>query len=287
MAAAASAELTPRSALFESLTTAPPNLFEREHDRPQFQWGADPAGLAQYAQSVQRWTDELLQGRRVNEPAFVTRTVNKATPTYVDASRRVALEAIVPALTLLDDGALAGQRNCWILLGARGVGKTRFLKAIVHALWGATRATTCTIYVNFGTMGVTRLTTMIFRSLREKFPQLPMLPEGREWELITGVLQHKRLNVVVVIDELEALYRQDDALSNATLRDLHVVGEMDASRRVVVLATGSAAVLRRLVYSLPAPDTVKDAYPLHHKQGSLNDRKYAALQLDPVPAVVG
>jgi hypothetical protein len=99
-------------------------------------------------------------------------------------------------------------------------------------------------------------------------------------------MRERNRRAFLVIDGIEGLYKRprDCPLADRVYRQLHTMGELDgANRPVMTVLTGSAAVLRTLLYSVPGYD-LKAAYPCYLRWGSLNDRKYPASTLWPVTA---
>eukprot|EP00742_Colponemidia_sp_Colp-10_P016286 GILJ01018645.1.p1 GENE.GILJ01018645.1~~GILJ01018645.1.p1 ORF type:complete len:249 (-),score=26.99 GILJ01018645.1:712-1458(-) len=65
---------------------------------------------------------------------------------------------------------------------------------------------------------------------------------------------------------------------------LHFVGELDNERPVMVIATGSAAVLRALVFCIPDhhEEMERTGYILYNRTASLNDRKFSPILVNPM-----
>lgn len=87
-------------------------------------------------------------------------------PTFICRSRLEALKTIAPRLTRLDHGVLHGQRNCFALLGARGVGKTHFMKSLARIVASIARPSTCVIYVNLKSAGLREPLQLLQEALR-------------------------------------------------------------------------------------------------------------------------
>jgi len=208
-------------------------------------------------------------------------------PTFVCASRWAVLRALVPRLTALDSGTLCGQRNCHIVLGSHGVGKSWFVRSLVRVVALMARPTTCVIHVNFQTEGVREPLHLLQEAFAAAgglaLPPVLRAPAASFSELLDFMREHSR-RAFLVIDGVEGLYRRprDCPIADRVYRQLHTMGELDgASRPVVAVLTGSAAVLRTLLYAVPGFD-LASVYPSHLRWGSLNDRKYPASTLWPV-----
>jgi len=67
-------------------------------------------------------------------------------------------------------------------------------------------------------------------------------------------------------------------------RELHVIGEITGQRTIMAVITGSAAVLRALVFAQPGNATAARDYPQYMRLSSLNDRKFLPLMLKPLTA---
>jgi len=148
------------------------------------------------------WQVFLLEGA-AGAPSLIATHADTA-PTFVDAARREALVGLAPRLVDLDSGVLEGQRNCFVLLGMRGVGKSHFLKSLVHVVARAALPTTCVIVVNFKNAGVVSLFAAIRAALRDAGETPPADADGLD--ALHVYLKAAERRVFLVVDEVEQLY---------------------------------------------------------------------------------
>jgi AAA domain len=248
----------------------------------------DKTGLAAFGDdsdvnsTARQWRQRLLEGTASVVPLLAFS--GKDEPT-----RLAALKLLAPRLATLDDGTLHGQGNCFVLLGPRGVGKTRFVKSLVHLVAHVARPTTYVIYVNFKNEGVQEPLKLLQAAFSDRPSAGLELPEKlrRDDASLAELLDFMRENgrrAFVVIDEVEEAYKKDSVLTERVYRQLHTMGEFDgAERPVVTLITGgSPAVLEPLVFSKPGCDISREEYPCYLRFSSLNDRKYVPISLRPL-----
>jgi hypothetical protein len=203
--------------------------------------------------------------------------------TFFDTSRREIMLELAPRLTQLDMSCLRGQKNCFLILGTRGVGKTFFIKSVLCAFVLNSSSTSLTIYLNMKDDKLMKsLFGIIYSTVAEKY-DLEDLNDIEGDDLVEFLLTNG-INVLLVVDEVECLYSKspDDELASRILGELHFLGELDGPRPVLVILSGSAAVLRSLVFSIPGAPHIKDKYPAYLRFHSLNNRKYKELHLKPI-----
>jgi hypothetical protein len=96
-------------------------------------------------------------------------------------------------------------------------------------------------------------------------------------------MRDKGLRALLLLDEAELLYLRDDERHNRVWRQLHSIGEYAGPRPVMAVLTGSAAVLRAMLFAIPGCGGT-DMYKGYLRFPSLNDRKYMAITLRPIVA---
>ena len=131
-------------------------------------WAAGkPDGLSVFKgkapdDTAMNWNAYLLEGKRGGPPSASSVIPSIGTPTFV-CSRGTVIRQLAHRLTLLDEGQLRGQSNCFVVLGTRGVGKTHLMDALaltVVALVGAValvfsvRNTTLNSYDPYSILGL-------------------------------------------------------------------------------------------------------------------------------------
>ena len=102
---------------------------------------------------------------------------------------------------------------------------------------------------------------------------------------VVEVLLNNHINVVLVLDEVDRLYAatQDDISAKEIMNELCFLGELDGRRPIIVILSGSVAVLRSLCFAIPGlSESIFQKYPCYMRFTSLNNRKYQDLHLKPV-----
>lgn len=249
------------------------------------QFAVDPEesdALDAAAETAKNWERTLLQGEVGSIPMM------GRSPTFVCQSRRAALRTLAPLLTQLDNGKLCGQDNCFAVLGARGVGKTRFIKSIAHVVELLARPTTCVIYVNLKSAGLLEPLHLLQSALRDArsgvdLPAELAGPDARMSHLLHFMRDHER-RALLLVDEAEQLYVSAAPDHKRVWQQLHSIGEYDGKRPIMAVLTGSSAALRALLFAIPGWGAL-DAYQAYRVFSSLNDRKYLPIMLRPIVAV--
>lgn len=263
------------------------------------EWGAGEAasGLDPFAGGPLARVDAEVTARTWQHLLFEgdvnTAPLTGLLPTFICRSRLEALITIAPRLTRLDHGVLHGQRNCFALLGARGVGKTHFMKSLASVVASIARPSTCVIYVNMKSGGLREPLQLLQDALRRPGPPdaarlvLPehlLRPDTRMGQLLEFMREHRR-RAVLLLDEVEVLYLRADERHRRIHEQLHAIGECSgAARPIMAVLTGSAAVLRSLLFAIPGCKGIEEQYKAYLDFASLNDRKYMPLALRPMVA---
>lgn len=239
-------------------------------------WIVDAAIIAR------SWQRSLLEGDVSQAP------LTGLSPTFICKSRYEALKTLAPRLTRLDNGTLTGQGNCFTLLGARGVGKTHFIKSIAHVVAQFSRPITCVIYANLKSIGMREPLKLLQDALQDPRSgiQLPEDLRGNDILLsrVLDFMNDKGRRILLLLDEAECLYLEYDESSKRANRQLHAIGERSSNRPIMAMLTGSAAVLRALLYTIPGWD-VSDVYNGYLCFPRLSDRKFVPIMLRPIVAV--
>jgi len=205
-----------------------------------------------------------------------------------------ALVELAPRLAELDSGTLCGQKNCFAIIGSRQSGKTAFMRSVVHAVASAASRRTVAICVNFSDTGVREPLHLLQHALIS-CPDITLPPELAESTAsfvdLLDFMISRNLRALVCIDDIEALYRcpRDSLLAERVFMQLRVLGSHNGPQRpAIVVLTGSAAVLRVLLFALDTPDydRILRRYPCHLRFGSLNDNKFVPLLLVPIVSTV-
>ena len=263
-------------------------------------WGTnpDPRGLTLFSRDTPRqtalnWRALFFQGSTGRVP-LLARVPRHSSTTFICASRLSALVELAPRLAELDAGTLSGQKNCFAIIGSRQTGKTAFMRSVVHAVASAASRRTVAICVNFSDTGVREPLHLLQHALRNcpdiTLPPVLAEPTASFVELLDFMIS-RDLRALVCIDDIEALYRcpRDSLLAERVFMQLRVLGSHNGPQRpAIVVLTGSAAVLRVLLFALDTPDydRILRRYPCHLRFGSLNDNKFVPLLLVPIVSTV-
>lgn len=168
------------------------------------------------------------------------------------------------------NGKLFGVGDCIVIIGQRGVGKSYMLRKVLAAA-RALMPRTMVCYMQY--KAAARHET----PLRILLSQLPVA-----WQSIGSIaqlyatLERHQLYLVFAVDELDSVFLGADANDKEILAQLMQISEMDAERRIVVIATGSSC-LRRLCFQAGNEDD-RAKYRAYSGK-SFNDRKYTCLTL--------
>ena len=250
-------------------------------------WGrGDAGGLRTFdggsnKATAQRWKNELLEGTP-GRPSLVS-THNSGEPTFVCPSRLSVLEFIAPRLSLLDAGELGGQNNCCVVFGTRELGKSTFLSSIAHVVALVAAPTTGVVALNFKTEGVSEPLHALQRLLALGMSGPSLGDATGDISSVLQVMVDNSRRAVLFIDDVEALFRMDadSALAAQVFQQLVAMGRWGGTRPVVVVLTGSAAVLRSLLFCNSSANIAHE-FPCHLRFGSLNHSKFVPLTLRPV-----
>jgi hypothetical protein len=192
------------------------------------------------------WREVLLCGVPLKTSSLLV-VHEVAPPIFVDRDRAALLCELAWRLARLDAGKLRGQRNCFLVLGTKGVGKSTFLRALASANVLVSTAATTTIFVDYKKHGVIAPFDLIVDALRSSDAPFDLDGAASGDALRLHLMKnHKRF--VLIIDEFEFVYKQDKPLADTIFRQMCCILDVKAERPVVVILTGSAAVLRSLVF---------------------------------------
>ena len=172
--------------------------------------------------------------------------------------------------------------SCSTLVGAKGIGKTyslqmfaRICKYVIPNVY--------VVYVNFNNILTSNpiflkfsLMTLIVIQLRQLGLFVPEFNEEEEApkDVLLTYLQTAEINLVVLIDELDQLYKTDNHVNKVTLHDLACLGNQPTGRVSVVLC-GSSAMMEDLITTNGIRDTnIVAEFPLLKGAPNLNGTKY-------------
>lgn len=203
-------------------------------------------------------------------------------PLFVDDSRRRFINMLFPKLLHLAAGRLCGQRACYLLQGARGLGKSTFVHVLAAAAAAHAPPSMLIIYVNWKSAPVRSIAATIIQALSERSPPLEGVPVAGSG--LDAVHKYLRDQALSVFNQARSVAEED--LKVEIGRELHNIGDYSGSskfpRRIMVVATGSTAVLRKLAFAMDGYDALKEPYNLSRVIPNLNDTKFIAHTLRPV-----
>lgn len=233
------------------------------------------------------WWNTLLTGGGtssvVSSPLLSAKSVGLVV--FVDSQRKAALKLIIPKLRKLFLGRLVGQNSCFVFVGPRGVGKSTFLLAMAATAAEHAPAKSLIMYTNWKSNTPQRPSELILEALKHHHAAAYQDRAGDTIDDVHDLLSDHNISCVLVIDELERLYTCNNEAHTAILQELYAIGDNGGTarwpRRIIIIATGNAAVLPTLVFNLNGYPELRGRYPLHG-QFSLNNTKYVAIMLRPL-----
>mmetsp|Transcript_23372 Transcript_23372/g.31990 ORF Transcript_23372/g.31990 Transcript_23372/m.31990 type:complete len:490 (+) Transcript_23372:83-1552(+) len=183
----------------------------------------------------------------------------------------------------LSSGKYKGRRGecCSTLVGAKGIGKTSSLQ-IFTKICKFMIPNVHVVYVNFNNICSSgpkflefSLITLIMNQLRQLGLVVPEVGEEEApKDVLLTYLQTADINVLVLIDELDQLYKTVLPVNEITLHDLACLGNQPTGRVSVVLC-GSSAMMEDLITTNGVKDTnIVDEFPLLKGAPNLNSTKY-------------
>jgi len=185
----------------------------------------------------------------------------------------------------LSSGNYQGTRgeSCSTLVGAKGIGKTSSLQMFAR-ICKFVIPNVYVVYVNFNNIRSSdpnflkfSLITLIVIQLRLLGLVVPEFNEKAPKDVLLTYLQTAKISVLVLIDELDQLYKTvlpDNDVNQITLHDLACLGNQPTGRVSVVLC-GSSAMMEDLITTNGIKDTnIVAEFPLLTGAPNLNGTKY-------------
>lgn len=166
------------------------------------------------------------------------------------------------------------------LVGAKGIGKTTSLKTFTHICRYVVPGVHV-LYVSFNNIMVNELlqtkslTSIIFIKLRELGVQIPE-PDLNCISLNEYLVQFfmdNNIKLLLLIDELDQLYKSTDKICLKTLHDLAYIGNQ-ASGTLSTIVCGSSSLMELLI-TTNGGERVRSEFPLlNHGAPNLNGTKF-------------
>lgn len=182
----------------------------------------------------------------------------------------------------LSNGRYRNQRGicCSTLAGAKGIGKTISLQAFTK-ICKKIFPNIYTVYISFNNilcernrLQYTSLISILMTEIEKSVGIL--IPQGNQHqplcELLIEYLMKNNINILVLVDELDQLYKSELESSLVTLHDLAYLGNQP-SGRVSILVCGSSSMMEYLIRANGDSD-VKEEFPLLKNAPNLNGTKF-------------
>jgi hypothetical protein len=207
---------------------------------------------------------------------------------YFDQSRIDFVKLICPKLRLLAQKQLDGQKNCFLLLGIQGIGKSQILTSLGHWVTAMGGSTTGFYFVSIGGR---RQGDPLGRSLismryivHDMAKRLDWNPPEICWESITDAWDWMLANgkvAFLVLDEFHKLYVEEN--SAGIFFELYTIGNNSGKRPIMVVLNGSSPWMRPLAFRLLGNEAdISMMYPGYAKSESLNSTKFIPATLLPI-----
>jgi len=202
---------------------------------------------------------------------------------YKTQAHLVIYDVLLAHCRNLSSGKYKGRRGecCSTLVGAKGIGKTSSLQ-IFTKICKFMIPNVHVVYVNFNNICSSgpkflefSLITLIMNQLRQLGLVVPEVGEEEApKDVLLTYLQTADINVLVLIDELDQLYKTVLPVNEITLHDLACLGNQPTGRVSVVLC-GSSGMMEDLITTNGVKDTnIVDEFPLLKGAPNLNSTKY-------------
>jgi len=195
------------------------------------------------------------------------------TRVFVDDSRKALLRDLMEIVNDLVDGESHGQELCRVLLGQRGVGKTYFLSAFMAAMQLQADKDFIVVTVCCKDVDVEEVEPIV--AIRNSLVDLGH-DEPPVWRTCTDMnrwLLERNLRIVLMYNEVEALYLEAGGNRARALRQLHAIGNYSVNRSIVTFVTGSDSHLPRLLFRKMV-DADLTSWPGYCGSPDMNCRKY-------------
>ena len=168
---------------------------------------------------------------------------------------------------------------CSTLVGAKGIGKTTSLKTFAE-LCRLVVSNVYVVYINYNNIFTSgseniankTLTEIVLQEMKKLLPDFDR--DINSPQLMVSYFQARKINLMLLIDELDQLYKFVSESSRQTIHDLAFFGNQD-SGCVSVLVCGSSAMMEDLITAKGASSTnITNEFPLLVGAPNLNGTKY-------------
>eukprot|EP01039_Chlorochromonas_danica_P010730 gene10730-11915_t len=208
---------------------------------------------------------------------------------FIDSSRNEHSLTLCGKLAELAAGRLEGQRNCFLGLGARGIGKSQFFTALGDWFTRIGDSNSAFLYRQMGVTDnsspfnteTTNVRKIIrYLALKLKWDNVPEESWENSTECMDWLLANNK-RVFLVLDEFEQCYRVRNTAG--LISELAEVGGDAGQRPLVIALLGSSSRLRSLCFNKGDPEEMEKA-GFHGYAGApnLNSTKFLPLIFSPI-----
>ncbi len=194
-----------------------------------------------------------------------------------NASRDLLLRDLMGIVNDLMDGDCCGQGLCRVI---GGTGATRFLSAFMAAMQSQADKNFIVVTVCCGDADVKEVEPAA--AIRNSLVDLGF-DEPPVWGNCSDMnrwLLKRKIRIVLMYSEVEALYSEDGVNRARALRQLHAIGNYSANRSIVAFITGESPHLRGLLFRDMA-DVNPTLWPGYPGAPDMNARKYLIRDMTP------
>ena len=186
---------------------------------------------------------------------------------------------LCPTLSELVSGRLEGQKNCFLGIGIRGVGKSQFFVGLGQWMTTIGDTNSALFYREMNATYIrqnTNIRMIVFNIVKnakwDKCPVEPWENIGKCWEW----LNQNDKRIFIVLDEFESVY----------VEDMSSVGSMSGKRPLVIVALGSSSDLRSLCFCKGNLDNMMSRGYLGYKyRTNLNSTKFVPVLFGPITTI--
>lgn len=211
---------------------------------------------------------------------------------FMEPSREEHTRTLCHKIASLAAGTLEGQRNCFVGLGARGIGKTQFFIALGDWFVRIGDHNCAFLYKQMGvtdkkspfsskTSNIRRI--IHFLAKKREWANIPTKP----WESSTDCLNwliNNNKRVFLVLDEFDQFYRVQN--EGGLIGELSEIGGISRKRPLMVVLLGSSSHLRNLCFLKGDIVEMRNAeYPGVANAVTLNITKFLPLSFRPITTV--
>lgn len=184
-----------------------------------------------------------------------------------DAHKGIYNRLLAQSNSLVNDSFTNRQgENCITLIGAKGIGKTTSLKTFV-TLSKYVVPNLYAIYISLNNIQIdkdlkdkTVLTVVLEMMKSLGFPLRDRADEDHIGHYLVAILREQKAKLLLLIDELDQLYKSTDKVALLDLHELSYLGNQPTGT-VSVIVCGSSAMMEHLI-TTNASQPIREEFPL-------------------------